>query len=83
MRDVIPRYNPRGDDGLNEYDNCINALCSGHCASDDLKKGMRFHIKDELVCFAKQCHTDNQRDYSVCESKSTKWDIYCKEKDKQ
>ena len=83
VRDAIPYYNHGGDSGLCEYDDYINAMCSGHCATDDLKKGMRFNTKDELVCFVKQWHADNQRDYTVRESKSSKWDIYCKEKEKQ
>ena len=82
MRDPIPFYNLGGDAGFLEYDNRINAMSSGQCAVDELKKGMRFDTKDELVSYVKQWHAEKHRDYAVRESKPTKWDIYCKEKDR-
>ena len=53
VRDTIPYFNMGGGDALAEYDDRINALCSGHSATDELKKGMRFSTKEELVCFVK------------------------------
>ena len=56
VRDAIPFYNTGGNNGLVEYDDNVNPMWSDMISTEEMKKGMRFNTKDELITFINQWH---------------------------
>lgn len=83
MRDPIPYFNVIRDDDYIAFEENDNVICSNLCISEDLNTSMWFNTEEELIHFMKTRDIKNHYYYTVYESKSTIWDVYWKEMEKQ